>query len=242
MEEIIATAGFLELGQKEPVSNEEMKRIEDAGARIGISKSLMMENAGSSIARFIFQNIDNMRSHIDSKVLKVLIVAGTGNNGGDAFVAARHLAYWRNNFDISVVLVGLSEEIKTENAKSNFQILNRIPDIEVVQISGESKMNEFAALLSDADVVVGAIFGTGFKGEARVLQKRVIELINKNSKAIKISVDVPSGLESDTGNSILAFQSDFTITMYAPKSGMLSNSSAKTLCGRILISNIGVPS
>jgi hydroxyethylthiazole kinase-like uncharacterized protein yjeF len=241
LDQVIVTVGFLEIGQQDRVTSEEMKRIEDAGAKIGISKSLMMENAGSCIARFIFQNVSYLRSLGNSKVLKILFVAGTGNNGGDAFVAARHLAYWKNEFEISVVLVGLSGEIKAEEAKSNFQILQNIPEIKVVQISDESKVTAFAGLLSNADVVVGAIFGTGFKGEPRALQKCIIEMINMNSNAVKISVDLPSGLEADTGNSVLAIHSDFTITMYAAKSGMLSNQSATGLCGRILVANIGVP-
>ncbi len=122
-----------------------------------------------------------------------------------------------------------------------FRILQNIPEIKVVQISDESKVTAFAGLLRNADVVVGAIFGTGFKGEPKDLQKCIIEMINMNSNAVKISVNIPSGLEADTGNSVLAIHSDFTITMYAAKSGMLSNQSATGLCGRILVANIGVP-
>jgi len=241
MDKTISTHGLLEIGQQNPVTTEEMKKIEDTGSMIGISKSLMMENAGSSIARFIFQNFDYIRSRASSSVLKVICVAGTGNNGGDAFVVARHLTYWKDNFDISVALVGRSEEIKVEEAKSNFQILSKIATIKIAQISDASMVDEFAVLLKDSDVVVGAIFGTGFRGEPRPLQKQIIHLINTNLKAFKISIDIPSGLEADSGKSVVALQSDFTLTMHAPKIGMISNQSAKDLCGRILVANIGVP-
>lgn len=218
-----------------------MREIEDRGEAIGISKLLMMENAGSSLARFIFQNVGHFVRKREGRKLQVLFVAGTGNNGGDGFVAARHLTYWNDVLDISLVLLGRSEDVSAKEANLNLQILSRIGGIEMIEISSESMIGSITKLLDVADVVVVGIFGTGFKGEPRPLQKAVIETINKNAGATKISVDLPSGLEADSGKSKTAVRSDVTITMHAPKVGMFASKTSKGLCGRILIANIGVP-
>ncbi len=237
----IITTGFLGVETRDPVTAEEMKRIEDQGELIGISKSLMMENAGSCIAHFIFQNSGYLNRDGTSRKVRVLLVAGTGNNGGDAFVTARHLSYWKDNYEISVVVIGSVEDIKAKEAKSNFEILEKLSTISVTLIASESEADSFTGLLKGADVVVVGIFGTGFRGEPRALQRRIIESLNENADISKISVDLPSGLEADSGNFKVAVRSDFTITMHAPKVGMLVNEATRNLCGRILVANIGVP-
>lgn len=233
--------GFLEVGHHLSVTPSEMRKIEEDGEAIGISKLLMMENAGSALVRFIFQNSASFARKNGTGTLRVLFVAGTGNNGGDAFVAARHLAYWSDTFDISVVLLGRAEDVIANEAKVNLQILSKVPPVKLIEISSESLIRSVTEHLDVADVVVVGIFGTGFRGEPRPLQKGVIEMINKNTTAIIISVDLPSGLEADSGNSKIAVRSDFTITMHAPKVGMLANEASRNLCGHILIANIGVP-
>jgi len=234
------TVGFTEVRESRAVSVEEMKLIEDMANSIGISRMVMMENAGGSIARFIFQNHGELREKSQDKV-HVLLVAGTGNNGGDCFVVARHLAYWKNVFEISIVIIGKPEDIKAPEARENYEILKKNNSLTLIHVSSQETMNSFSSRLSSANIVVAGIFGTGFKGEPRTLQREVIELINENSESIKLSVDVPSGLEAQTGKSVTAVRSDYTITMHAPKVGMLNNDAAKKLCGRILIANIGIP-
>jgi hydroxyethylthiazole kinase-like uncharacterized protein yjeF len=240
-EEIIVN-GFLDADLLHPVTVAEMRSIEGRGEAMGISKSLMMENAGSSVARFIFENKDYFYdgSSISSK-LRVLFIAGTGNNGGDLYAAARHLAYWSEFCSVSVALIGTSSDIHATEAKSNFEILRKVSSVEIVQIGAENDIPIFSTLLANSDLLVVGIFGTGFKGESRPLQSQIISLINADRHAKKISVDIPSGLEADTGNFKTAVRSNYTITMHAPKVGMQVNEAARDLSGRILVANIGVP-
>ena len=237
----VQTSGFLEVDGRQPVTVEKMKQIEDKGEEFGISKNMMMEVAGSSLALFIFQNANHFRDKSNDEKIRVLLVAGTGNNGGDTFVAARHLAYWNEIFDISLVLLGRSEDVNAKEANLNLQILHKIPAVKMEEVYSDLMIASFSAMLNIAEVVVVGIFGTGFKGEPRLLQKNVIEMINKNTRAVKISVDLPSGLEADSGDSKCVVRSDFTITMHAPKLGMVAKKESRNLCGRILIANIGVP-
>jgi len=234
-------AGLIDLDSKAPVTAEEMKMIEDLGERMGISKLIMMENAGSRIAHFIFQNLSSFGSNRGHEKTKVLFIAGTGNNGGDTFVAARHLVYWKDDFDVSLAIIGKAEEIRAKEAKANFEILEGISNIRLVQIDSEGLIESLARLLEMSKIIVVGIFGTGFRGEPRPLQGKIIDLINEKSGAMKISVDVPSGLEAESGNFKLAVRSDYTIAMHAPKVGMEKTQAAKELCGRILVANIGVP-
>jgi len=242
MEAPFSTDGFLEVDRCEPVSVEQMRMIEDAAANTGISRMLMMENAGSSIARFIFQNSNHLQDRAHSGKIHVLFVAGIGNNGGDVFVAARHLAYWSDSFEITVLILGKTQEIRAEEARTNYEILNKITSLKTIAIQSDLEVDSVSTLFCKARVIVCGLFGTGFKGEPRPMQKRVMQMINQSEGAMNISVDVPSGLEADSGKFSIAVRSDYTITMHAPKIGMAKSSEAKSICGRILIANIGVSS
>jgi hydroxyethylthiazole kinase-like uncharacterized protein yjeF len=240
LQDDIAATSLLDKELKPPVSVREMQHIEDSGEILGITKLMMMENAGSSIADFIFQNLSHF-GQSNKSLKRVLFVAGTGNNGGDSFVSARHLAYWKGFCEVSIAIIGNPGEIRAGEAKINYEILQKIQGIKLITIESEIALNSFSDLLESADVIVVGMFGTGFRGEPRALQSRIIGLINANLRATKISVDVPSGLEADSGNFKKAVQSDFTITMHAPKIGMLRDQNTQELCGRILVANIGIP-
>jgi hydroxyethylthiazole kinase-like uncharacterized protein yjeF len=235
--------GFLSENQRRPVTASEMRDIEDRAARTGISKLLMMENAGSAIARFIAHLIANAPKHSDPVTGKnlVLLVAGTGNNGGDAFVAARHLSYWRHLFDTTLVLIGSGADVRAEEALYNWQILKKITYPRIIEVDSEDKLTLLQDQLGKASIAVVALFGTGFKGTPRPLQSSVIDKINSNSVATKISVDIPSGMEADSGEFAHVIYSDYTITMYSAKVGMLKDQTTKQICGKILIANIGIP-
>lgn len=239
---------------RSPVSTEEMRSIEERGQlELGVSKLIMMENAGSVIANHVFQLREKLaekgpnsnrtrRSNGRRRApVEVLAIAGTGNNGGDVFVAARHLAYWSKLFRITVALIGNANDIHAEEASTNWRILQHIPEIRKIEINGPEEIHLLEEEISHTKCLVVGIFGTGFKGRPRELQQLAIDTINRAKGPLTISVDIPSGMEADTGASDYAVISDVTITMHAIKKGMLSNSEARRKTGNVLEANIGLP-
>ena len=186
-----------------PITPDEMRAIEERAERLGVPRLLLMENAGKSVADYIAAKMGAVGK-------RVVVVAGIGNNGGDGFVAARHLAAC--GALVRVFLVGSEKDIRTEEASRNWRILKGTKrSIGLTQLS-DSFVNEIRQALSEADVMVDAIFGTGIKGELRDPHASVIEMINK-SRAFKLAVDVPSGLDPLTGEVCgSAVKADATIT------------------------------
>jgi len=223
--------GFGSVNESRAITSEEMRAKENRGVAIGISRLSMMEIAGGAIARFVADRFSGKTN--------VLLVAGTGNNGGDAFVAARHLLYWEN-FEVTLALIGKEADIHKSEALTNWKILKKIPKADKMEIDSMEKSALFGKALVESQVVVSAIFGTGFRGKPKELQSSVIKMIN-DSKTTKISVDIPSGMEADSGNYEIAVLSDYTITMDSPKIGMLANDKSRKVCGKIIVANIGVP-
>jgi NAD(P)H-hydrate epimerase len=215
---------------KPPITPEEMKAIEERSEQLGVSKLLLMENAGKAVADYI-------KERVGGAGRKVVVVAGTGNNGGDGFVVARHMAGY--GAFVTVFLVGTDTDIKTHEASSNLEILRRMnKSIELVRLSDDSFMEKFQEALSSADVVVDAIFGTGIKGELRDPHASLIDRINM-SRAFKISVDVPSGLNPLTGEVCgRAVRADATVTFHQVKKGLPAR---MDLVGELVVANIGIP-
>lgn len=218
-----------------PVSTATMKRLEDEGAAMGISKLMMMENAGSAVARTVIDCSGG------KKRMRVLLIAGTGNNGGDVFAAARHLAYYHGMFSLDTIVLGSREDVRSPEAASNLKILEQIHSVRLNFIDSIENLSILQRKLSASNIVVVGIFGTGFHGEPRDLQKTAIEMVNRTVGPTKISVDLPSGMEADSGRSDYAVKSEITITMHRPKKGMIANTTAKSACGRLLVANIGLP-
>ena len=199
----------------------------------------MMENAGASVALFVRELFENNQRDGESRP-RVVLVAGTGNNGGDVFVAARHLAFWGMELETSLILVGKVENIRADEANINWKILTNYDQIVKIIVDTEEKFPILDQHFAEADAIVAGIFGTGFKGKPKELQRQVIQKINESGQAQVISVDLPSGMDADSGVYELAVKSTFTIAMHAPKTGVLSES-GKQVCGQILVANIGIP-
>ncbi len=209
------------------ITTEEMMRIEERAHAMGVTRLLMMENAGAGVAHHI------VSSYPDVGRKDVVVVAGLGNNGGDAMVAARHLTYYKA--DVTVILLGKGiMDIKTEEARTNWRILERMSSsLKLVQLNGLDDVKE---IIAGADIVVDGIFGTGIKGSIREPHSSIIDAIN-NSKAYKVAVDVPSGLDPDTGRYDKCVRADATVTFHRAKRGL----SASSVCGKIIVWPIGIP-
>jgi NAD(P)H-hydrate epimerase len=207
-----------------------MRAIEERAGQLGVSRLLLMENAGKSVADYI-------ATKMGAAGRKVVVVAGTGNNGGDGFVAARHLAAY--GALVKVFLVGSEENIGTGEASQNWRILEGMKrSIELTQLSDGPFMDKLRQALSWADVLVDAIFGTGIRGELREPHASVIDEMNR-SRAFKLAVDVPSGLDPLTGEVCgRAFEADATITFHRVKKGLLAR---RDLVGELVVANIGIP-
>lgn len=171
---------------------------------LGLPGAVLMENAGARVADEL------LAMDADSFV----VLAGSGNNGGDGFVIARRLI--DAGKDCKLVLAANPERIKAD-AKIHFDVyLNRsLPVI----YANEETMGEVESLLRQADVTVDALLGTGTKGSVREPARSVIESADELAKFI-VAVDIPSGVDSDTGGvADLAVKADRTITFVAPKKG-----------------------
>ncbi|MFH1370169.1 MAG: NAD(P)H-hydrate epimerase [Planctomycetota bacterium] len=199
---------------------------------LGVPGVVLMENAGRSCAELIAEKLSGIEKP------RVCIFCGTGNNGGDGFVIARHLL--NRKFNVVVVICGNRNKIKG-GAKINFDILEGLGvPIENLDVDTESDIEgRTASFAQDADMTVDAIFGTGLTGQLRDEYKRLIEAINSLGCPI-LSVDIPSGLDCDTGQTLgAAIRANCTVTFVALKKGFVLET-AQALTGEIYVASIGV--
>lgn len=210
------------------ITADRMREIEEKAHNMGILRVFMMENAGSGIADYILEKFKKLEKR------RIVVVAGTGNNGGDAFVAARHLTYY--GAKITLILLGSPSELKTEEARTNWDILERMNSIDIILAKETSK--EIIKMINSASIIIDGIFGIGIKGKIREPHSSIIDAINQ-SRAYKVAVDVPSGLDPDTGKvHDKCVKANATITFHRMKKGLPKR---KNLCGKIAVERIGIP-
>lgn len=205
------------------ISVEQMMQIENNGHQMGFLKKFMMENAGAAAVKNLIKKFDDISKK------NVVVFAGLGNNGGDALVMARHLSGY--GASVAVVLLGESEKIKTEESQWNWKLLEKMSSVKL--ISGTNSNFDYKA-----DIIIDGILGTGISGEIREPYSSAINFIN-SSDSFKFAVDVPSGLDPDTGNTAnIVVKADLTVTFHKMKKGMPKSND---LCGEIIVEKIGIP-
>lgn len=198
---------------------------------LGIPGAVLMENAGKNCAEMI---LGRLKEPADAEVC---IFCGTGNNGGDGYVIARHLV--NAGVTARIVICGDSEKVKGD-ARINLDIARNM------NISGtclDPDAADLAGRLQDmagqSDIIVDAIFGTGLKGKLTSQYIEIIEGINSLSKEI-IAVDIPSGLDCDTGEPLpTAIKAAATVTFVAVKKGF-TNEQSIAYTGDVYIASIGI--
>jgi NAD(P)H-hydrate epimerase len=206
-----------------------MSNIETLVNSKGLTRLMMMENAGRSVAEAV------ARIFGLTPDMKVGIVAGLGNNGGDGLAAARHLRALGAN--VYVFLAGSEEEIKTQEALVNWRILRELKLAKLYTLRKHG-IEFLEKMLRRSDVIIDAILGTGLKGEVRPPLSTIIDMLNQSGKPI-LSVDVPSGLDSDTGEPCgIAVKATATVTLYMPKRGLVGRN---PYVGLLLVGSIGLP-
>ncbi|MCX8182342.1 MAG: NAD(P)H-hydrate dehydratase [Candidatus Methanomethyliaceae archaeon] len=211
---------------------EEAKALDENAEFLGISRLQLMENAGKGVVEAL-----RKRKQLEGK--RVLILSYTGNKGGDGFVVARHLAY--HGALVDLVILSKPEQISTEEARKNFLIVEKLSHSISLHIAPlPNDLYLLKEKFDKAEIIIDAMLGTGAKGEPKEPIKTALELCNK-SKAYKVAIDVPTGVDSATGTvSRNAFKSDLTVTHHRPKTGLISNA-AKKICGDVEVVSIGIP-
>lgn len=209
----------------EHVSRKEIAALEMNAEYFGVSKIQMMENAGSFIASEVL-------SRFKPTGTRVVVFAGTGGNGGDGLVAARHLASL--GFKVELLLVGKPNDIKREVTRKNWESVQFMTDSIKTTLVYDSSL--FPPV--KGEVFIDALLGIGSRGGIKPPILHAIRVFNE-SKGFKIAIDVPTGVNPDSGDIFReAIKADLTITFHKIKKGLVK---AKKNVGDIIVANIGIP-
>lgn len=205
----------------------EMRGMDRAAVeQYGIPETLLMENAGLAAFTVLCRECP-----VEGR--SFLVLAGTGNNGGDGFVVARKIL--SAGGDVKVLILGDMSTYRGA-ARFNLDIIARM-SIPVVEISSPARVRRDIA---GCDCIIDAMFGTGLAREVTGLHRQVIEAVNDSGKTV-FSLDIPSGIHGDTGQVMgSAVRADFTVTFGLPKPGTLLMPGA-THCGRLAVAHISFP-
>lgn len=198
---------------------------------LGIPGPVLMENAGRACAELVKERVVGISRP------QVGIICGTGNNGGDGYVIARHLL--NENIDVQVLLCGPAEKVRGD-AALNLSILENLgQEITQVDVTTYASAPHLHAFLAQANFVVDAIFGTGLRGELSQDWIQFIEVVNAQGKPV-LAVDIPSGLDCDSGQPLgAAIKAADTVTFVAVKKGF-TVATAQVYTGRVQVASIGI--
>jgi len=203
-----------------------MMQIEENGHQMGFLRKFMMENAGAATAKRLVEKFGDVKSK------RVLVFAGLGNNGGDGLVIARHLAGYGAN--VTVFLLGEPDNIRSEECSWNWNLLEKMKSVKLLTGGNLEDLNNL-----EFGIIIDGILGTGISGEIREPHASAITFINKSNWLGVVAVDVPSGLNPDTGetNQVCVY-ADYTYTFHRMKVGMQKRTD---VCGEIFVEKIGIP-
>lgn len=227
------------------MSRDEVRAVDEWAIKtIGIPGAVLMENAGRSCAEFIAARLFGVQASacLSKEQAKactpnICIFCGTGNNGGDGYVIARHLD--TAGIRCRVVICGNAAKIKGD-AKIHLDVIAKM-GIEIQQVDVdwrniEDKVKDFTR---GASLIVDALFGTGLQGQ---LAENYIDLINAiNARGVPtVAIDIPSGLDCDSGRPLgAAIKAEATITFVAAKKGF-ANPFAAEYTGEVYVAGIGI--
>ena len=227
MKEYVPNSGSFVVMSREQVRAFDAWAINEAH----IPGVVLMENAGRSCAEYI---VEHFKSRPETKVC---IFCGTGNNGGDVYVIARHLI--NAGFEAQVVICADRARIRGD-AGINLEIIERMDiPISELDLHADDILERVQKFTTGCDMVVDALLGTGLKGELSSEYSQLITSLNVCDCPI-MAVDIPSGLDCDTGLPLpVCIEADVTVTFVAVKKGFLPVETARAT-GRIFIASIGV--
>jgi ADP-dependent NAD(P)H-hydrate dehydratase / NAD(P)H-hydrate epimerase len=218
-------------------SSELMREFDQTAiSKFSVPGIILMENAGRAFVDVLSKHVGSLEGKV------VLVVCGKGNNGGDGFVIARHL--YNKGAKVEVILLASKRTIEGD-AKVNLDILLRMKqrsghELRLNEIRTEKSLSAYAERLAPPDIIVDAIFGTGFTGQVTGIQKKTIEWIDGLS-GFKAAVDIPSGVNATTGVvENIAVKSHLTVTMGMQKIGLYLGR-GRDHSGKVEIVDISIP-
>ena len=213
------------------IKAEDMKEIDRrATSEYGIPSLVLMENAGIRTVEMA----QEMLPFIAGK--KIIILTGRGNNGGDGLVAARHL--YNHGADPVVFIMGDPGQLSPDG-RVNHGILQKLTH-KIYPLTEAEHREKLILEMLGAELVIDALFGIGFKGSLDDLTASVAHIVNK-SKIPVLAVDIPSGVEADSGHvNGEAFQATATITFALPKPGLILEP-GRHYAGRLKVADISIP-
>ncbi|WP_366922922.1 NAD(P)H-hydrate dehydratase [Metallumcola ferriviriculae] len=213
------------------VTSDEMQQLDQKAIKLGIPGVILMENAG-------FKVVESIQNYFGGQLAdkQVTIVVGKGNNGGDGLVIARHLS----NSKVKVKIFLTSDPTEySGDAATNMRIVEQM-GIPVFRLEDENDLTRLNVTLLYTDMVVDAIFGTGFRGSPRGLTAQVMETVNESGVPV-LAVDVPSGLDASSGKiKGVCVRADITVTFALPKLGLLVEPGVGAV-GKLVVADISIP-
>ncbi len=231
IKEAAVTGRHVEVIAVHLLTAEEMQDLDRTAIKeLGIPGVVLMENAGLQVMEVIYQVIG------DPKGKTITIFAGKGNNGGDGFVVARHLL--NAGAEVKVLLFADISDVAGD-AKVNLNILQSMGH-KVYQVNNPNSVNIVKLAMACTDLAVDAIFGTGFKGAVPEHVGSIIEIINSSGKPV-VAVDIPSGLEANTGKVHgPCVRATHTVTFAYAKVGLLVHRGPEHV-GKLTVADISIP-
>lgn len=207
------------------LTSEQMKIVEAKSVELGMSWLRLMENAGSAAARI-------MRNSFELAHTRVTVICGKGNNGGDGYVIARKLL--DDGAAVKVISIG------SPSTPSCVEMASKAYNLGIRPVDFESYGDICRQYIKETDIIVDAMFGTGFKGVASGTYADIISAVN-DSAAVKLAIDVPSGMCTDKYEPDAIFaKADKTVAFAAYKPCHLLFPSSK-YCGEVTVAPIGMP-
>ncbi len=219
------------------ISAESMMGADRKAQALGIPGDQLMEHAGTAVAAAARALLE----HNERAGRPILVLAGSGNNGGDGFVAARRLAEW--GYPVIAVLVAAEEKPRTRDAAHAWKRLDGIEIVTKMHAPAARDLAILAQGIEKAGIIVDALLGTGVQGRLRDPVRTAVELIRRarDVGTPVLAVDTPTAVDLTSGDpSDPVVRADLTITFHRPKLGLRSRF-GKVLAGRILVAPIGIP-
>jgi NAD(P)H-hydrate epimerase len=214
------------------VTGERMRELDrETIERYGIPGLTLMENAGRGAAQTILKELPGLTGRG-----KVLVLTGTGNNGGDGFVAARHLV--NSRVEATVVLLGSREKVRGD-ARTNLEAWEKLAG-RTPEVLNSDELHPWCDRFNSHDLLVDALFGTGLNQEVGGIFAEAIQALNE-SITPKVALDIPSGIHATSGKVLgLAVKANLTITFGLPKIGQVIHPGLEYV-GKLVTVDIGLP-